>query len=65
MAIPGSFLEEATKLVAKRFKQIIAESGPDALAGVSSSRSINEDSYQMQKLFRAVIGTITSITAPY
>jgi predicted molibdopterin-dependent oxidoreductase YjgC len=49
--------EEATKLVAKRFKQIIAESGPDALAGVSSSRSINEDSYQMQKLFRAVIGT--------
>ncbi len=49
--------EEATRLVAKRFKEIIAESGPDAIAGVSSSRSINEDSYQMQKLFRAVIGT--------
>jgi predicted molibdopterin-dependent oxidoreductase YjgC len=49
--------EEAFRLVARRFKQIIAESGPDAIAGVSSSRSINEDSYQMQKLFRAVIGT--------
>ena len=49
--------DEALRLVAKRFKEIIAESGPDALAGVSSSRSINEDSYQMQKLFRAVIGT--------
>ena len=49
--------DEAINLVAKRFKEIIAQSGPDALAGVSSSRSINEDSYQMQKLFRAVIGT--------
>lgn len=49
--------EEAIGLVVKKFRQIIAESGPDAIAGVSSSRSINEDSYQMQKLFRAVIGT--------
>jgi predicted molibdopterin-dependent oxidoreductase YjgC len=49
--------DEALDLVADRFKQIMAESGPDAIAGVSSSRSLNEDSYQMQKLFRAVIGT--------
>jgi len=49
--------DEALDLVANRFKQIISESGPDAIAGVSSSRSINEDSYQMQKLLRAVIGT--------
>jgi formate dehydrogenase major subunit len=49
--------DEAIRLVVKKFRQIIAESGPDAIAGVSSSRSINEDSYQMQKLFRAVIGT--------
>lgn len=49
--------EEAVRLVAKKFSEIKAESGPDAIAGVSSSRSINEDSYQMQKLFRAVIGT--------
>jgi formate dehydrogenase major subunit len=49
--------DEATDLVAKKFKQIIKKNGPDAIAGVSCARSINEDSYQMQKLFRAVIGT--------
>jgi len=43
--------------VVKRFKQIIASDGPDALAGVSCARSISEDSYQMQKLFRAVFKT--------
>jgi len=48
---------EALDLVASRFKDIIAKHGPDAIAGVSCARSINEDSYQMQKLFRAVIGT--------
>ena len=49
--------DEALDLVADRFKQIMAESGPDALGGVSCARSINEDSYQMQKLFRAVFKT--------
>ena len=49
--------DEALDLVADKFKQIIKESGPDAIAGVSCARSINEDSYYMQKLFRAAIGT--------
>jgi len=49
--------DESLDLVANRFKEIISQSGPDALAGVSCARSINEDSYQMQKFFRAVIGT--------
>lgn len=57
----GTFREaswdEALDLVATKFKEIIAKHGPDALAGVSCARSINEDSYQMQKLFRAAIGT--------
>ncbi len=57
----GNFREaswdEALDLVAGKFKEIIATHGPDAIAGVSCARSINEDSYQMQKLFRAVIGT--------
>ncbi|MCF8033212.1 MAG: (2Fe-2S)-binding protein [Desulfarculaceae bacterium] len=57
----GSFAEaswdEALDLVANRFMEIKQKHGPDALAGVSCARSINEDSYQMQKLFRAVIGT--------
>jgi predicted molibdopterin-dependent oxidoreductase YjgC len=49
--------DEALDLVAGKFRQIIAESGPDALAGVSCARSTNEDSYNMQKLMRGVIGT--------
>jgi predicted molibdopterin-dependent oxidoreductase YjgC len=49
--------DEALNLVAAKFKEIIEKHGPDAIAGVSSSRSVNEDSYQMQKLFRSVIGT--------
>jgi len=57
----GNFREaswnEALNLVATKFKEIIERDGPDAIAGVSCARSINEDSYQMQKLFRAVIGT--------
>jgi len=57
----GAFREatwdEALDLTVSKIKQIISEDGPDAIAGVSCARSINEDSYQMQKLFRAVIGT--------
>jgi predicted molibdopterin-dependent oxidoreductase YjgC len=57
----GSFREaswdEALNLVANKFKEIKEKHGPDAIAGVSCARSINEDSYQMQKLFRAAIGT--------
>ena len=49
--------DEALDLIATKFKEIIAEDGPDALAGISCARSINEDSYNMQKLFRAVIGS--------
>jgi len=48
---------EALDLVADKFKEIIERDGPHALAGVSCARSINEDSYQMQKLFRAVFKT--------
>ena len=36
-------------------QKTIAKHGPDAIGGVSSSRSINEDSYQLQKLFRATL----------
>jgi NADP-reducing hydrogenase subunit HndD len=49
--------DEALDLVVTKFKDIIEKHGPDAIAGVSCARSINEDSYSMQKLFRAVIGT--------
>ena len=49
--------EEALDLVARRFAEIKAKNGPDALAFVSSSKCTNEESYLMQKLARAVIGT--------
>ena len=49
--------DEALDLVAEKFSAIIRDYGPDAIAGVSCARSINEDSYQMQKLFRSVFKT--------
>src|ERR1700716_1459822 len=49
--------DEALSLVAKRFSEIKAKSGPDSLAFISSSKCTNEESYLMQKLARAVIGT--------
>ena len=57
----GSFREaswdEALSLVARRFNEIKQAHGPDALAFISSSKCTNEESYLMQKLARAVIGT--------
>ena len=49
--------DEALNLVARRFTEIKAAHGPDALAFISSSKCTNEESYLMQKLARAVIGT--------
>jgi formate dehydrogenase major subunit len=49
--------EEALTLVAHKFKEIKEANGPDALAFISSSKCTNEESFLMQKLARAVIGT--------
>lgn len=49
--------EEAYGLIARRFRQIKAEHGPDALAFIASSKCTNEEAYLMQKFARAVIGT--------
>src|SRR5882762_8020525 len=49
--------DEALGLVARRLAEIKASSGPDSLAFISSSKCTNEESYLMQKLARAVIGT--------
>jgi formate dehydrogenase major subunit len=57
----GAFREaswdEALGLVARGFSEIKATTGPDSLAFISSSKCTNEESYLMQKLARAVIGT--------
>jgi formate dehydrogenase major subunit len=49
--------DEALGLIAQRFTEIKKANGPDSLAFISSSKCTNEESYLMQKLARAVIGT--------
>jgi formate dehydrogenase major subunit len=49
--------DEALDLVATRLAEIKAKNGADALGFISSSKCTNEESYLMQKLARAVIGT--------
>ena len=49
--------DEALDLVATRLAEIKAKDGADALAFIASSKCTNEESYLMQKLSRAVIGT--------
>ena len=49
--------DEALDLVARRFGEIKAVHGPDALAFIASSKCTNEEAFLMQKLARAVVGT--------
>ena len=49
--------DEALTLIASKFSSIKATHGPDALAFIASSKCTNEESYLMQKLARAVVGT--------
>jgi formate dehydrogenase major subunit len=49
--------DEALNLIARRLGEIKSQNGPDALGFVSSSKCTNEESYLMQKLARAVMGT--------
>ncbi|MBI4512730.1 MAG: formate dehydrogenase subunit alpha [Gemmatimonadetes bacterium] len=49
--------DEALDLVARRFLEIRATHGPDALAGFGSAKCSNEEAYVFQKLLRAVFGT--------
>src|SRR6185312_2643693 len=48
---------EALDIIEKKFKQVKQDHGPDALGFIASSKCTNEESYLMQKLARAVIGT--------
>jgi formate dehydrogenase major subunit len=58
---PDTFREatwdEALTLIAETFTKTREKHGPDALAFIASSKCTNEESYLMQKLARAVIGT--------
>ena len=49
--------DEALDTIAREFTRIKDEHGPDALAFIASSKCTNEESFLMQKLARAVVGT--------
>ncbi|WP_404322274.1 formate dehydrogenase subunit alpha [Cytobacillus firmus] len=49
--------DEALNLIARKFTEIKEKHGPDALSFITSSKCTNEESYLMQKLGRAVVGT--------
>jgi formate dehydrogenase major subunit len=49
--------EEAIDRIVEAMGRIKSEHGPDAIAGLASSRATNEDCYVMQRLIRAAIGT--------
>src|SRR5690606_29094888 len=46
--VPASW-DEAIALIAERLGRIKAEHGPDAIAGLASSRATNEDCYAMAR----------------
>jgi formate dehydrogenase major subunit len=49
--------EEALGRIVAELTRIRAAHGPDAIAGLASSRATNEDCYAMQRMMRAAIGT--------
>jgi len=49
--------DEALDLIADKIKETKRDFGPDAVAGFSSARTINEDNYLFQKFLRAAVGT--------
>src|SRR3954447_20205567 len=49
--------EEATDRIVAELNRIKGQHGPDAIAGLASSRATNEDCYAMSRLMRAAIGT--------
>jgi formate dehydrogenase major subunit len=57
----GSFAraswEDALKLIAKKFKRIRDQHGPDSFSAISSSRCTNEENYIMQKFARVAMET--------
>jgi formate dehydrogenase alpha subunit len=49
--------DEALQRIVSELSRIKSEHGPDAIAGLASSRATNEDCYAMARLMRAAIGT--------
>jgi formate dehydrogenase alpha subunit len=48
---------QALGAVALKLKEVIADHGPDSVAGIGSPRVTNEESYLFQKFLRGAVGT--------
>jgi NADH-quinone oxidoreductase subunit G len=61
LRINGAFKEasweEALRYVAQKLETIKDQYGPEAIAGITSSRLTNEEYHLLKKLFRSAIGT--------
>src|SRR5690242_2796642 len=53
---PASW-DEALRLVARRLRTVVGEHGADAVGGIGSTHTTNEEAYLFQKLLRAGLGT--------
>src|ERR1700683_2459020 len=49
--------DEALQRIVSELTRIKSEHGPDAIAGLASSRATNEDCYALQRMLRAALGT--------
>ncbi len=49
--------DEAFQLIASKFKEAVASSGPASIGVIGSNRTSNEESYLLQKFARLVLGT--------
>lgn len=49
--------DEALELTARRFRDLRAQHGADALAGLASAKCTNEENYIFQRLIRTAFGT--------
>ncbi len=59
--VNGTFKEaswdEALRFIAQRLEEVKSQHGPDAIAGIASSRLTNEEYYLFQSLFRTALGS--------
>ena len=71
MKVDGAFREvswdEALRAIAERIRAVKAESGPDAIAAVGSTRCTVEENYLLGKMIRSLVGTnnIAHQMSPY
>ncbi len=54
--VPATW-DEAFQLIASKFKEAVASSGPASIGVIGSNRTSNEESYLLQKFARLVLGT--------